>query len=393
MTIINDNLLKRLISIRRTIHEHPELGYSEYKTSQLVADELTSLEIPFKSGIAKTGIVATLKKGEGPLVVLRADMDALPLKEETNLSFASKTNNTMHACGHDVHTTMLLGAVHLLKEKKFEGTVKFIFQPSEEGIYDDPEKKSGGQRIAESGELNGAAAALGLHVHPLIPVGTIAYKLGNALACTDTFRINVNGKSAHAGAAPQLGIDAILVAGHLIQAVQSIVSRYTSPTEPVVFSITKIHGGVAANIIADKVNLEGTIRTLDLDVRNNVIERLKKIIEGLSISFGAEITLEFDLSYPSLVNDRVIHSKLSASLDSVFGKNNVIETEAMLGGEDFAFYSRKIPSMFYFIGARDKNDPVYFVHHPSVIINEDCIPLGSTFLTNGALELMNNYRN
>jgi amidohydrolase len=386
-----DALHKKLIDLRRTIHQYPELGYSEYKTSQLIANELSALGIPFKSGIAKTGVVATIEKGKGPTIILRADMDALPLKEETNLPFSSKTNNTMHACGHDVHTTMLLGAVHLLKEKEFQGTVKFIFQPSEEGIYDDPEKKSGGQRFAESGELNGAAAALALHVHPLIPVGKIAFTLGNALACTDTFRIDVHGKSAHAGAAPHLGIDAILVSAHLIQAVQSIVSRYTSPTEPVVFSITKIHGGVAANIIADHVNLEGTIRTLNLDVRNIVIERLKKIIEGLKISFGAEIRLEFDLSYPSLVNDKAVHTKLSDSLTKVFGENNVIETEPMLGGEDFAFYSRKIPSMFYFIGARDVNDPVYFVHHPSVVINEDCIPLGSAFLTNGALELMTKY--
>src|SRR5258706_6997321 len=164
-------LYQILVKIRRNIHQQPELGYQEYNTASIVCEELNKLQIPFKTGIAKTGVIATLSKGKGPIIALRADMDALPIQEETSLAFKSKINGKMHACGHDVHTTMLIGAAYLLRDKDFNGTIKFIFQPSEEGNYDDPDIKSGGQRIAESGELEGVQTALGLHVHPLLPVG------------------------------------------------------------------------------------------------------------------------------------------------------------------------------------------------------------------------------
>lgn len=175
---MEDKLYQRLISIRRQIHQLPELGYQEYNTSSIVCKELDGLQIPYKAGIAKTGVIANLSKGNGLCVALRADMDALPIQEETDLDFKSRNEGTMHACGHDVHIAMLLGAAHLLKQKSFEGSVKFIFQPSEEGNYDDPEKKSGGQRIVESGELEGVQCAIGLHVYPSLPTGQIAYKLG-----------------------------------------------------------------------------------------------------------------------------------------------------------------------------------------------------------------------
>lgn len=390
-------LFDRLINIRRQLHSNPEIGYQEKETAALVCKELEALDIPYKTGVAGTGVVATLKKGEGPGILLRADMDALPIHEETGLAFKStKTMKDprgidiplMHACGHDVHTTMLLGAAALLKDADFKGTVKFVFQPSEEGVYDDPEKKSGGQRVVESGELDTIKAALALHVHPLLPVGKVAYKLGQALACANFFKISIQGKMAHAAVAPHLGVDAILVASNLIQSVSAIASKYVPPHEPTVISFTKISGGVAPNVIADKVMIEGTVRALDLATFNQILERMEKIIKGVMMEFDATITIEYNLNYPSLLNDKEVHNQLAGTLQSVFGAGNAIPIDAILGSEDFAFYSRKVPSMFYFLGARDVAETAYFLHDSKVIFNEDCIPYGARLLSEGALQLL-----
>lgn len=388
--------LDKLLGIRRQLHANPELGYQEYETARLIGGELDQLGIPYRSNIAKTGVVATLTKGQGPVVVLRADMDALPIQENTSLPFKStrqtKAGNQdvplMHACGHDMHVTMLLGAANLLKEADFHGTVKFVFQPSEEGTYDDPEKKSGGQRMVEAGELDGVKAALALHVHPLLPVGKVAYKLGQALACANFFRIEITGRMAHAAVAPHLGIDAILIASHLIQAVSAIAPKYIAPHEPTVISFTKINGGIAPNVIADKVVLEGTVRALDLSTFNTVLARIEKIIQATMLSFDADIKISYDLNYPSLLNDKGIHDTVSAPLENIFGKQNIVPVEAILGSEDFAFYSRKVPSMFYFLGAQDSAEKTYFLHDSRVIFNEDCIPYGARLLAEGALALL-----
>ena len=394
---MNDQLYTKLIAIRRQIHANPEIGYQEFETANLICKELDELNIPYKKNIAKTGVIATLKKGDGPCIVLRADMDALPIKEENELPFKSikKTDAAsgtpiplMHACGHDLHTTMLLGAAALLKDIDFKGCIKFIFQPSEEDVYDDPEKKSGGQRIVESGELNDVKAAIGLHVHPLLPVGKVAYKLGQALACANFFKIEIKGKMAHAAVAPHLGIDAILVASTLIQSISAITSKYIPPHEPTVISFTKINGGVAPNIIADKVVIEGTVRALDLDTFNQVLERMEKIIKGTMLCFDATITIDYRLNYPSLLNDKGIHSEMGETLTSIFSKENIIPIDAIMGSEDFAFYSRKVPSMFYFLGAKDDADKCYFLHDSKVIFNEACIPFGSKLLSEGALKLL-----
>lgn len=392
-------LYNKLVAIRRKIHANPELGYQEYETAELICKELDQLGIPYKKGIAKTGVVAVLKKGEGPCVALRADMDALPIKEENDLDYKSEKKlkasdgpeiPLMHACGHDLHTTMLLGAAALLKDTEFKGTVKFFFQPSEEDVYDDLEKKSGGQRMVESGELDNVKAALGLHVHPLLPVGKVAYKLGQALACANFFKIEITGKMAHAAVAPHLGIDAVLIASHLIQSVSSIVHKYIPPTEATVISFTKIHGGIAPNVIADKVIIEGTVRALDINTYHQVLDRIKNIIEGTSISFGCGITIEYNLNYPSLLNDKNVHQSVAESLNTIFGKESIIPIDAILGSEDFAFYSRKVPSMFYFLGAKDNSNDRYFLHDSKVIFNEECIPYGSKLLSEGALMLLQN---
>lgn len=389
---MEQKLTERLINIRRKIHTQPELGYEEVQTSRLVRTELESLGIPFIYDVAGTGVIATIQKGNGPCVALRADMDALPIQEDTGLPFSSAIAGKMHACGHDLHTTMLIGAASLLKDAAFEGTVKLLFQPSEEGPNGDPESKTGARKIVEAGHLDDVQAALGLHVNPLMPVGDISYALGPALACTGFFTIEVLGKAAHAGAAPQLGIDAVLIASQLVQSAQAIVARNTSPIETAVLSFTKINGGVAPNVTADKVVLEGTIRSLDLDTYRNIIHRLQKIIDGLMIATDAKI--HFDLYYdlPSVVNDKQVHARLLQSLEQTFGNKHVLEVPAMLAGEDFAYYSRKVPSMFYFLGAQHAANTEYFLHHPKVLFNEDCIPYGASFLANGAIEMLASYR-
>jgi amidohydrolase len=378
----------RLISLRRLIHAHPELGYQEENTARLVREELDYLGIPYEARVAGTGVVATLRKGDGPTVAIRADMDALPIHEDTGLPFSSGIPGKMHACGHDLHTTMLVGAAHLLKEMPFNGAVKFLFQPSEEGPNNDPENKTGARRIVEAGHLDDVQAALGLHVHPLLPVGQATYAKGYALACTGFFTIDVLGKAAHAGASPQYGIDAVAIAAQLIQSAQMIVARNTGPMEAAVLSFTQINGGTAPNIIADKVQIRGTIRALDLDVYRNVISRLEQIAAGLSLSFGAKINFDLYYDLPSVVNNDDVHIKLQPTLQNVFG-SGVSQTEPLLAGEDFAYYSRKVPSMFYLLGAQDPLNTEYFLHHPKVLFNEQCIPYGSALLAKGAIELMN----
>jgi amidohydrolase len=385
---MDKQLTDRLINIRRQIHTQPEIGYQEIQTSQLVRRELDALGIPYVSEVAGTGVIGTITKGHGPSVAIRADMDALPIEEETGLPFASLVSGKMHACGHDLHTSMLIGAASLLKELPFEGTVKLLFQPSEEGPNGDPESKTGAHKIVEAGYLDDVKSALGLHVHPLMPVGKISYALGPALACTGFFTIEVLGKATHAGATPQLGVDAVMIAAQLIQSAQTIVSRHTAPTETAVLSFTKINGGVAPNVIADKVMIEGTIRSLNLEVYRNICSRLQKIADGLMTAFDAQITFDLYYDLPSVINDKNVHGTLQQSLQQVFGAPNVIETEAILAGEDFAHYSRKVPSMFYFLGAQHPDNAGYFLHHPRVLFNEDCIAYGASFLANGAIDML-----
>jgi len=384
---MENQLLEELIHIRRQIHQHPELGFEEIKTSALVQEHLNKLGIPFDL-VAKTGVLATLKKGEGPTIVLRADMDALPLREDTALDFSSVDENKMHACGHDLHTTMLIGAAYLLKDKDFQGTVLFLFQPSEEGNLRSPDPgKSGGQIISETGRLDHARAIIGLHVNPLMPVGTLGYTEGEALSNVCNFIITVKGKSGHAGALEHV-IDPVLISSLLIVAAQSIIS-HTAPTQPAVlaFTSTEIIGEPAYNIIPETVILKGSLRVLSLETYQLIIDKLKALLHGMEISYACQITIAFTAYYPSLLNSSDLNNELTAVQKSIFG-DHIIQQGGQLIAEDFAFYSRQIPAMFYFLGAGAEEGEKYFLHHPKVIFNEDCIPLGSNFLTESALKLL-----
>jgi amidohydrolase len=384
---MENQLFQQLILIRRDLHQHPELGFCEFKTSALIQKHLRELGIPFEI-LAKTGVLATLEKGEGHTIVLRADMDALPIKEDTGLSFTSTNENTMHACGHDIHTTMLIGAIYMLKEQDFKGTIKFLFQPSEEGNLRSPEPgKSGGQIIAESQKLIDAKAVLGLHVNPLMPVGTLGYTDGEALSNVCNFIIHVNGKSGHAGALEHV-IDPVLISSQLVVSAQSIIS-HTAPTQPAVlaFTTTEIIGEPAYNIIPETVVLKGSLRVLNLGTYDLIIDKLRALIKGMEISYSCKIDIEFTAYYPSLLNNSEINRQIIPAQKRVFGEE-VIQQGGQLIAEDFAFYSRQVPSVFYFLGARAANEEVFFLHHPKVMFDENCIPLGSEFLKEAALQLL-----
>lgn len=388
---MDKHLLDKLIGIRRQLHLHPELGFQEFNTSALVQQELSGMGIPFEM-VAVTGVIGNITKGNGPEVILRADMDALPVREETGLAYSSTQEQVMHACGHDLHTTILLGAAALLKELPFEGTVKLLFQPSEEGTERSPEKgKSGGQIVAESGKLSNAKAALGLHVHPLLPVGLLGFKNGEALANVCSFTLRITGKGGHAGSLEHV-IDPVLVAGQIIVAAQSIIS-HNATLQSAVLAFTHMETTAAAsyNVIPQGTVLQGSLRAINIDTYNRLLEKFRLLLKGMEVAYECSIEMEQVAYYPSLLNDAGVHQKLGDVHASVFGKERVLEGTAHLVAEDFAFYSRMMPSQFYYLGAQEQGNDQYFLHHPKVTFNEACIPYGARFLAEGALALIKSF--
>ncbi len=383
-----ENLPEELIKIRRHLHQYPEVGYQETKTADFICKKLDELGVSYKSGLAKgTGVLAEISKGRGKTVLLRADIDALAMQEITELEFSSKNPGVMHACGHDMHTSMLFGAISRLKDADFNGTVKFIFQPSEEGAYEDEEHKSGGQRVVEEGILDNVDYAIALHVNPMSPFGMLNFTPGTALACAGNFTIEIFGKSSHAGAAPHLSKDVVMIGSALVQNLQSIVARNVSPIEEGVVSISTFNAGTAPNVIADYAKLTGTLRAMNDENFEMILSRIKKIMEGISTAYDVEMKFTMNSHYPSVINDGAVHEKLVDVASSIFPMG-VHPIPPTLGAEDFSFYSRKVPSMFYFLGAMSEQNGAYFLHHPKVIFNEDCMMLGSEFLAESALKLL-----
>ena len=385
---MDDKLFDRLVAIRRDLHQNPELSFTEFRTAVLVETELAALGIPTER-VALTGVIGTLRKGEGRTIVIRADMDALPVLEESGVSFPSKTDGVMHACGHDIHTTMLIGAATLLKTAEFSGTVKLLFQPAEEGPTRSPEKgKSGGQLIAESGKLDGADAALGLHVHPLLPVGSLSYKNGESLANVGNFSIRINGKGGHPGLMKEV-IDPVAIAARLISAAHALVGPQPDPPTAVL-AITHVatEAKPSFNVIPSHLLLQGSLRAVRIADYEDIVRRLNVLLDNLAAEFGGTIDLDFSAYYPSLLNDPGIHEQLSPVYEKIFGNENVTEGLAYLVGEDFSFYSRMMPAQFYFLGAKANRNDVYFLHHPKVSFNEECIKYGARFLAEGALRLL-----
>lgn len=364
------------IDIRHHLHAHPELSYKEFETSKFVQGQLKQLGIPFTI-MAETGVVGLIK-GKNPdrrVIALRADMDALPIREENDIPYKSRNEGIMHACGHDVHTTILLGASRILQELKeeWEGTIKLIFQPGEE------KNPGGASLMIREGVLKDPApeAIFGLHVHPGLEVGKLSFRSGMVMASADEIYITIKGKGGHA-AAPHLTVDTILVASHLIVALQQIISRNRNPLSPSVLSITSVQGGYTTNVIPSEVKLMGTFRAMDEDWRFRAHELIRKQATELVHSMGAEIDLHIDVGYPMVYNNEALDPIARELAREFVAPANVLETEVRLGAEDFGYYTRQIPGCFYRLGVMNEGKGITSgVHTPTFNIDESAIEIGA----------------
>jgi len=377
-----------MIAVRRELHRYPELGYREVKTAQLVCRQLDSLGIRYRSGVAGTGIVAELGRGSGKIVALRADMDALPIDEATGLSFSSEHSGVMHACGHDAHMAMLLGAARLLRDESFPGTIRLLFQPSEEDNSGDPDGYSGAKRMLIEGALEGVDVALGLHQAPMLPTGTISLRDGPVLAAADHFEIVIRGRSAHAGVNPEDGVDAIVIAAELIGHLQTIVSRRVSPNDQAVVSVGVVSGGSNYNIVADRVTLAGTTRALSDRTYQRNIEHIQAICNSLAQMHGAEIEVTVVHKVPVTTNHPEVTARARQSAAGIFPAAGILAVPPMLGGEDFAYIAAEIPSCFGLLGTQKPDGPPSSLHHPQMLIDEAALPYGAAFLARTALDLL-----
>jgi len=384
-----------LIKIRRHIHQYPELGNREFKTAKLVAEELKNLGFQVKEKVAHTGVIGILEgKVKGRVVAVRADMDALPIQEDNNLPFKSKIDGVMHACGHDVHTTIGLGTAKVLSElrNQFNGTVKFLFQPAEEGH---PEgEKGGADFMVEEGALKNPAPEIifGLHVASDVEVGNIEYVPKGALASNDQFEIIIQGEGSHA-ASPWRGVDPIVISANVITAIQNIRSRMTDTRNPLVISVGIIEGGTAFNIIPDKVKLVGTIRTHNQELRGKVKKMLKKVVTGICNSMGAEAEIAIYPGAPVTYNNPELTEWSVNIFKDVFGEEKVNISEPSMGAEDFAYYTLEIPAFFYWLGVANKEKGyVYPVHNPKFKADEGAIEIGVEAMCNLVINFLKGNR-
>lgn len=377
-----------IVAIRRDIHQYPELGFDVHRTAGIAADALRALDIPIRTGIGRTGVVGDLEvPGASKRIALRADMDALPIQELTDVPFKSKVDGKAHLCGHDAHTAMLIGAARILSQLRdnLKTHVRFIFQPSEEAM------PGGAPAMIADGALEDVDEIYGIHVFPLYAVGEYATCIGPMLAQSDTFQITLTGRGGHA-AFPHLTVDPIVIASEFVTAAQSIVARNVNPLDSAVVSITQLHGGdaelkngltgAALNVIPPKVLIGGTVRTLQESVQKNVRGQLERLLAGLANAHDATYTFTYNEGYPVTFNhEPCVTTVLSAGEELVGEDNLVFPVTPILGGEDFSYYSQKIPACFVMVGAgNEEKGIVNMCHHPQFDIDENCMIYGMALL-------------
>jgi len=375
-----------IVEKRRAIHRRPELMYEEFETSRLVQNTLSELGIEYEKDIAVTGVVGLVGNGEGPCIALRADMDALPIHEEADVEFRSEIDGKMHACGHDCHTAMLLGAARILKDNESEvnGTVKLIFQPAEEG-------GAGGKMMRDQGVLEDpdVERIFGLHVSDKLPTGTLASKEGTLLAATSSIKIIVSGNGGHA-AMPHLTVDPVVTGSKIVVELQTLVSRELDPLESGVISITMAKAGSATNVIPSSMELQGTIRSLTSDGITRLQHRVREVAEAIAIANRcmAEVTFPGN-DFPPTVNDGGCWDLGKISAGEILGEERVSEMGSIMGGEDFSYYTQVIPGCFSFLGVGNPEiGAVYGVHHPKFKVDEDALSLGTAIHVNTAFKAL-----
>lgn len=360
---------------RRHLHQHPELSFAETETAAYIAERLREMGYAPQTGVAGTGVVAVLEGSRpGPTVALRADIDALPVQEATGLPFASARPGVMHACGHDAHTAILLGAARALREihQEVAGQVRFLFQPAEEM------PPGGAKGMIEAGVLNGVDAVFGLHVGNFVPVGKIGLRTGPFNASADNFRVVLHGKGGHA-AYPQNTVDPIAMLGAAISALQHIASRMINPVEPVVLTIGWVRGGDADNIIPNQVEFGGTIRATQPYIREQAHARLKSVMEGIAATFGGRADVTVDWGYPALINDAAMTDLARKAAAFALGPENVIEPPLGMGGEDFAYFAQACPGSFARLGTGAPETAGTAAHSPTFVISEDAFAVGLAY--------------
>ena len=376
-----------LIELRRDLHRHPELAFQEHRTADVAASAVEALGYRVRRGVGRTGVVAEIGSADGPIVALRADMDALPIHEENDVPYRSTVPGVMHACGHDAHVTMLIGAARLLAQlhergELPRGRVRLLFQPAEEAA--DEENKSGAVRMIEDGAMDGVDAVFGLHIGAHLPSGKLFTRSGPIMAGTDSFVATVRGVSAHA-ARPHEGVDAVVLASHVVLACQNAVSRRIDPVSAGVLTIGRIEGGVAENVVADRVRLEGTIRYFDDAVRGVLHGELKRALD-VARALGGEAELDLRPGYPPVVNDPAMTELMSAAAASTLGDDAVAEFEPWMGAEDFAYLLREAPGSFAWLGAALDEPREH--HHPRFDIDEGALVRGASVLAASALRAL-----
>lgn len=372
---LSNQYKNEFIEVRHYLHANPELSYQEFETSKFIQQKLSSFNITFKV-MAQTGVVAIIegKNSTKRIIALRADMDALPIQEENDIAYKSTKDGVMHACGHDVHTTCLLGAAKILEETKeyWEGTIKLIFQLGEE------KNPGGASLMIKEGVLENPKpqGIIGMHVHPGLNLGKLSFKKGRVMASADEIYITIKGSGGHA-AAPHLTVDTILIASQLIVSLQQIISRNNNPTSPSVLSICSFQGGNSTNVIPSEVKLKGTFRAMNEQWRYKahelIAQHCKAIVEGM----GATLEFKIDVGYPTVDNDEILTEKAWQQANIYFGKENVEETELRMGAEDFGYYTQQIPGCFFRLGVRNEGEGIiHNVHTPKFNIDENAIEYG-----------------
>jgi amidohydrolase len=384
-----ERVFPEVVALRRDFHAHPELSFKELRTSETIASTLKDLGLEVRADIATTGVVGLLRGHEdGPTIVLRADMDALPIQEKTGLPFASTNPGVMHACGHDGHMAMLLGAARVLVNMRehLRGNVKFLFQPGEEGY-------AGARKMIEEGVLEDEPrirAAFALHLDSLSAPGTLGIREGPIMACADMFSLTIIGKGGH-GAVPHVTIDPVFVSGHVITALQGIASRRISAMDSVIVSICRIHGGEAMSVIPDIVEMGGTVRMFEPRIRSEMPAMMEDIIRGVTSAFGADYRFDYIHGYPATVNDTDFTELVRSAARALLGENNIRElARPRMPSEDFSFFLERVPGTFALLGARSSEREAFSSHNAAFDIDENALKAGVMLHTGVALSYLGN---